>query len=133
MNGSIVGLAVIAIVAGLFNVGSPRYQHERRSDELREQHLQQVDAIIVTYARNNKSLPESLNEATALTRMYLPRDPETGASYGYKKLDATKYQLCANFRLGGKATGSDGYQSPFVTHPAGSYCFDLAVEKSQPS
>lgn len=131
MNGALVAVSTAAIVAGIMNVETPMRERQRRADDAREENLELIDGLVITYQNRKNALPASVEEAAVTENMNVPRDPETGEPYAYRKLSDTNYELCASFRLEAK-DAEPGYHSKFVDHPAGPYCFNLAVKPKSP-
>jgi hypothetical protein len=126
-----VATALAAIGGGLWLVGPPAEQAARRIDDRRVQELRAVGGAVDIYFERNARLPESLQELTAALQSSLATtDPETGARYDYRTLDARSYELCATFARPSESVATDAGW----THGEGRQCFTLKIkEKGQTS
>ncbi|HEY9580502.1 MAG TPA: hypothetical protein VIR65_11655 [Rhizorhapis sp.] len=129
MVGLVAAIGIAAVVAAVVLVDPPWQERQQRSDEIRQDNLQQIDEMILSYQREHKVLPESFEALSRYSHRMLPTDPETGAPYAYEVLSQSSYRLCANFRAERRAeTGPLLNPSPFAFHPAGEKCFLLEVK-----
>ncbi len=127
--GAVVVAVVVAIAYGIFLAGAPSQERQRKLDDQRLQHLQQISSAVNQYYVEKKALPENLsvllNRPTAYFESVV--DPETKAPYEYFLLDPLQYRLCAVF----SATTSDEpdwrTMNRSWTHPEGHYCFALSA------
>lgn len=119
------GVAVAAsIVAAVFTIGTPGEQRLRRMDERRERDLAGLKSAIDARYRLEGRLPASLGEISEghdWERLSLA-DPQTGAPYEYRVIDARRYELCARFARASRQTHAFD-----VGHPAGRHCMRHAV------
>lgn len=133
-----IGVAVAAIVAGFFFIGSPSDIRAARLDEKRTQDLQIVQGQLVNYWQTREALPESLEELEDPIGGYvLPQDPETGASYEYQRTGARSFELCATFAAASPNASEEiarsrsyiepGMLSPWFEHEAGRTCFTREI------
>lgn len=137
---SIACLAVIgSIISGLSVTGGPQQERMRRMDDSRAQDLSQIRYTINSYYQQHHQLPEAI-QGLNLTREQL-YDPATHKLYGYRKIDNTRYELCARFDLDtNQQTQADYPQSyryessngELGRHPKGKYCFKM-VKSTQDS
>lgn len=93
-------LCIIAvIVLGFMVIGSPRTQRLAKHDEAKIYDLQNLASQIRYFYDTNKVLPQTLTELsqsnTYGARMYA--DQQTGEPYVYKIIDATTFEVCAEF------------------------------------
>lgn len=111
-------VVLAALIGGFFLVGSPAQQRARRFDERRVNDLQTIQMQLVNYWMQKEELPESLQvlENKQLSGFVLPKDPETGVDYIYKKLTVFSFEICANFKTDSK-TGPYGYKSKLAYPP----------------
>ncbi len=130
---AVAGAAVLAsVVAAIAVIGSPAHQREQRFDERRERELAEIDASISLYANSERHLPARLEE---LVRSpggagLAFKDPQSGQPYGYRVLDARRYELCAVFGTVREAGGAAGpYMDADWAHPKGRHCFVRQVPK----
>jgi len=97
--GGIVSLVILAgIIAGFFTLGSPQVNRLMRIDVERVHDLQIIQGQVTNFWQQKERLPETLSELEdPLVGFILPTDPETSEPYGYRKLDALTFELCALF------------------------------------
>lgn len=144
----ISSLIVLAtLVAGFFVVGTPSQQRARRFDETRINNLQLIQNQLLNYWIQKEKLPEQINELTKdqLSGFALPVDPETGINYGYHKLTAFSFDLCADFKTDSKnypefPGENPPYPTPVLlrfskdhpsntwTHGKGETCFERTID-----
>lgn len=127
----IVTAAVAAGVVAMGNVSSPAAERQRHADEQRETGLKAIDDSIMSYARQHKTLPASLEALSRATHVKFPHDPATGKPYRYDRLSDTDYRLCTTFNAAAQRVANEyGVmpESTFKDHPAGAYCFALSVK-----
>ncbi|WP_133478892.1 hypothetical protein [Cognatilysobacter segetis] len=119
------GVAVLAsLAAAIAVIGTPAEQRRLRLDEARVAALGQLEAAIDRYRLDEGRLPARL-DAVPRVRNASPsiaRDPETGAPFGYRVVDARHYVLCAAFARP-TPTRSGRWVDPDWRHPAGRHCF----------
>jgi hypothetical protein len=130
--------AVSASIVAMSNVSPPEKERQRNVDEQRENGLKVIDDSIMTYARDHKALPASLDDLSRAKHVKFPKDPVTAKPYGYVRLNSTEYRLCTSFygagvrEEGGVETldidSVVGSESTFRDHPAGAYCFPLSAK-----
>lgn len=123
---------VAAIIAGVLVMGSPSQQRDQRLDGARIRDLNLLQITIRAYWREHEQLPQSLEVVAAQPGISLPlRDPVNGAGYGYRVIDATHFQLCAQFATDTSehARGRNGIISDWP-HPRGQHCFRRAAKDS---
>lgn len=121
------GVAVLAsLVAAIATTGSPAQQRLKRFDERRARDLAALQLAVDAHHRVEGWLPASLADL-ARSRAWDTgplRDPESGQAYGYRVIDARRYELCARF-----ATASvQSHPSAGDGHPAGLHCRRHAVD-----
>ncbi len=124
----LVGVATIVIVAAcvaaFIVMDPPGVQRQRKLDERRIENLIRIESAIDAHAEAKDALPKDLEDAIGSAPWIdMPRDPETGAAYGYERIDATRYRLCAEFALRSRG-GSGQSQGVPWEHPAGRHCFE---------
>lgn len=134
-------LAGISVVSGFFIVGSPQKERLRRFDERRVSDLQFLQSEIINYWIKKEKLPENLGLLKDDIRgIQAPKDPETGADYGYEALGPESFKLCANFILPNLRAGEVGFPKPAYPdarfsgdnnwgHEAGLVCFERKIDK----
>jgi len=116
-----------AIAAGVWVIDSPSQQRLKRLDEARLSHLQTLETAAHNYWRENDALPPNILALAAQPGMVLTyKDPAGGPDYRYRTLDATHYELCAQFDTSSAEGPQAGRPSEWA-HPAGNHCFRRAV------
>lgn len=128
-------LVVTMVVLGLTVIGSPTKARNKETDRLRVERLSQLHYQLENHATQNGQLPESLEELSDGhpgndDRFDPTRDPETGALWEYRKLDPTKYEVCARFHEASEEPGRYSVPHPepnFYSHGPGRKCFTQSV------
>ncbi len=126
----VVTAAVAASAVAMTNVSSPATERLKHADEQRETGLEAIDDSIMSYARQHKKLPASLDDLGRATHVKFPRDPATDKPYAFVRLNDTDYRLCTTFNAAAKRIPNEyGVvpESTFKEHPAGAYCFPLSA------
>ena len=120
-----LSLAAVAVGAAIYVTGTPMQQRHARIDERRTQELQNLAFQVYTYAeRHDATWPTSL---AALARPGVridSHDPETGAPYEYRVIDARTFALCATFATDSAQVGSEYQPGDDWAHGAGRQCFE---------
>ena len=93
------GLAVVAsIAAGFVIMGSPAEVRLYRFDDQKVSELQNVQWQIVEYYRSKQALPATLQDLEdPISGFMVPKDPQSGAEYGYEVTGENSFWLCAEF------------------------------------
>jgi hypothetical protein len=117
-----IALVVVAVVAGLFIIGSPAEERARRLDETRLSNLQRIRYAVDAYSKSHARLPGTLAEllqdpATGA----VTRDPITRQEYGYRALSERAYQVCADF----DRESLPDIDNTFWSHGRGRKCFEI--------
>ncbi|MBU6371039.1 MAG: hypothetical protein KGH93_01230 [Patescibacteria group bacterium] len=91
--------AIGAVAAGVGFVGTPAENRAKNLDMTRVNDLSSIQGQLVYQQWENKgSLPVNLAALNdPISGFAVPTDPETATAYGYKKLSATSFELCAVF------------------------------------
>jgi hypothetical protein len=117
-----------AITAGLFALGSPADERNRRVDQRRVVDLQRVAAAIDLYWTRYDRLPASVRELGGEPGIQInTADPETRAPYDYVPTDSATYEVCANF-VNESGEMSSNRRKNVWAHGAGRQCFQLEAE-----
>src|SRR3546814_7031896 len=74
MVGLVAAIGIAAVVAAVVLVDPPWQERQQRSDEIRQDNLQQIDEMILTYQREHKVLPESFEALSRYGHRMLPTD-----------------------------------------------------------
>ncbi|WP_305804985.1 hypothetical protein [Stenotrophomonas sp. YIM B06876] len=122
-------VAGAAIIAGILVTGSPAQQRLWRLDESRKADLETLQLATRDYWRAHGALPQSLAVVAAQPGMSLPlHDPVSDLPYGYRVIDATRFELCATFATDSARHGGHRGAPPDAwVHPRGSHCFRRAT------
>ncbi len=133
----IVAAVVIlaSIVWGFYVLGSPRTQRLYKYDEQKINDLMNLNSSVQSYYSQKNTLPNSIQDLSALNYYYIQNDPQSGKPYEYQKTGNTSYKICAEFNEDSKQNNSPNiYMRPVGytswTHPAGHYCFDEVVNQN---
>lgn len=95
---AVIIIILASIVAGFFIAGSPQSQRLVRLDERRSGDLQSIQWQLINYWQKKEALPENLDELNdPISSFMVPRDPESGQAYEYKRLSNLKFEICAVF------------------------------------
>lgn len=120
---------MVAVVSGLWLMGSPAEQAERRVDEKRLQDLQSLAQGVDRYYQTRSELPPSLDTMSfELAMTYPMRDPETGTPYRYSRAEGKNFELCAVFAF----PSADLPPDSVWNHGAGDQCFTLRAGQDPP-
>ena len=117
-------VVILAAVAGaIVLTGTPTRQREAAVDRHRVADLQRIEWAVDRYRREQGGLPPDLATVATTPGYAIERgDPVTGRPYGYRRIDAGAYELCADFgtdsRRAGSGPGDDGW-----AHGVGPTCF----------
>ena len=126
------GATVAVLVAGFVLLGSPGVERNRRLDDVRVGHLQEIVTAVERHYRDHGALPDSLGSLQSSPsgpEVHL-RDPETEAPYGYRIVDSTTYDLQAIFATvnTGERVGSRYNPNPeFWKHGEGVETFTIRI------
>jgi hypothetical protein len=131
---AVSAVVVAAILAGIFTLGSPAVQRQRRLDERRVSDLMGIENAVTVYWQRRNALPADL-AALAEEAGLRPnaRDPEKGAPYDYEVTGPDSYRLCAVFAFDSTtdpAAPSRAHVSSW-SHGAGRHCFELRIPKEE--
>lgn len=139
--GALGAVALIAIVAGFFIVGTPQAALLMRLDSQRVSDLQSIQWQVVNYWQSKEKLPTSLEMlADPISGYQIPVDPASSAPYEYTTSSALSFQLCATFDRAGENSVS-GYETSAApvsigskgttdswSHGAGHVCFTRTID-----
>lgn len=144
--GVVIAIVTASVVWGLYVIGSPEKTRLRKFDDIRLQHLQQIQSELLSYWQSKDVLPAQLDMLRDdLTGVTVPKDPQTGAPYEYRKTGELTFTLCANFALSTderKLNDKDlsypmyGPYGPYIIeqtweHGVGRQCFDRTIDKER--
>lgn len=129
-------LVLSSIVLGFAVLGSPRTQRLYRYDDQKISSLMNVSSSIQNYYYNKGVLPKDFAELSTQDYYIDQVDAQTNKPYEYRVINATTFELCAEFnkdsneRTGGRdsSIAYPSYGGTNWTHPAGRHCFEQTVE-----
>ncbi len=134
-------LIVLSILAGFFIIGTPSQARQQRLDDQRVNDLMSIQSQVLNFYQSKRSLPASITELNdPLSYFSLPKDPATGADYGYSVTSAPganpSFQICATFAAQSYGSGQK-YAEPVArfggmdenwTHGPGQTCFERVID-----
>jgi len=132
--GIVTVIVILASVAGaFFIIDSPLMARTKAYDQTRTNDLRNISYNVNDYYQNQGALPNSLQDLTNKTSLV---DPKTNAPYGYEKVDATSYKLCAVFETANPVTDQtipvDPYDQSLI-HGTGENCFNYKINPAFPA
>jgi hypothetical protein len=141
MIGFAAGALVLAsIVSGFFIIGSPTTVRLQRFDAQKVSDLQTIQWQVINYYQTKGMLPENLEVLNdPLSGFAVPKDSQTGASYGYAVTKAPyTFELCATFNVDATHDGSMDHmrERPYLSieeseswkHSIGEDCFERTID-----
>lgn len=136
MVGYGAALVVIAsIAAGFFIMGSPAQVRLYRFDEQKITELQNIQWQIVEYYRSKQSLPGTLADLEdPISGFMVPKDPQSGAAYGYEVTGENSFWLCAEFNMVSTRVDSNVARPIMIggeenwQHGTGKECFKREID-----
>ncbi|OGC87856.1 hypothetical protein A3D70_01345 [Candidatus Adlerbacteria bacterium RIFCSPHIGHO2_02_FULL_54_18] len=103
--------------------------------------MQIQSQIVYSYYQPKQTLPPSLEAlADPISGFIVPRDPESGASYEYKKTGSLSFELCATFTKESRTAQKYEMTRPVAylpegkeisnnwEHNPGRVCFDRTID-----
>lgn len=122
-------VTALAVAAGIWVIDSPSQQRLKRMDNARLSDLRTLEIAARNYWRENDALPPNIGTLISQPGMELTwKDPGGGPDYRYRPLDATHYELCAQFDTDSAAERLRGPVNEWA-HPAGNHCFRRAISE----
>ncbi len=140
MLGAILGIIIVSSIAWGFAVlGSPRTQQLIKYDQQKVNDLQILNSEVQSYYQMKGSLPLTIAELSAVQYSDTRTDMQSGKPYEYNLIgqSAKAYELCAEFNKASDEARAETsiamypYAPTSWTHPAGRYCFQLAIPANQ--
>lgn len=131
-------LVLIAIVGSFFIIGSPASARLTIYDQQRTSDLTGIQWEIVKYWQGKEKLPSSFADLKdSISGYTVPNDPQTGAAYEYRIIDAAKlsFELCATFnKPSQQVKTASSYAMPSGldqnwSHGQGRVCFERTIDK----
>ncbi len=121
--GASVATVIVAVVAGLFILGSPMDERARRVDDRRVADLHGIVAATDLYWTRHSRLPASLDDLTAEPGVSISTgDPVSSEIYGYQPLDSAHYEVCASFERESAETSGDPAMIPPIVQESCQIC-----------
>ncbi|MCC5887923.1 MAG: hypothetical protein JJT88_15925 [Gammaproteobacteria bacterium] len=123
-----VGMAVgVAVVAGLFVLGSPGDERSRLLDARRVEDLSALTFAVRRHHAREGAVPDRIEDILGDLESDWLRDPRSGDTYGYRPLGVDSFELCATFERQAEPPHRPGMRSdePFRYHAAGPQCFRI--------
>lgn len=135
-------VALVAVVAGFFIVGTPWEARLFRYDDEKVSALQTIQSQVVYHWQSKEVLPATLDELNdSISGFMVPRDPQTGAAYEYTVTGPLSFELCATFNATTQSTsytinravpvmpnGEKGTTQDNWYHDAGRECFTRTID-----
>lgn len=113
----------MGLIAGFIMLGSPSGQRQIGADLRRVEDLRRIANRI--HARMPAHPPDRLEQ------LGIPmRDPVSNQPYGYRVIQDTRYELCAEFSASNSENPVQDSYSVFGKHGAGKQCFELHSDRS---
>lgn len=137
----IIIVAIIAIAAGFFIIGSPQKERLRRFDQQKIDNLNEIQNQIVDYWRRTERLPETLAALeNEISGYKAPNDPQSKEPYEYKVKGELIFELCAVFNLTSEEAMPNILKERIMTlsplpqnwnweHEVGKTCFERTIDK----
>jgi hypothetical protein len=132
---AIISILVVFIL-GIFFVGSPGTERDRRLDDVRVNDLRTIQQEIRNISTDmslpkpvlKQALPATLKDVQANAVYTQPTiiDPVTSVAYEYTITGQSTFELCATF-----STVRDQTYDIFWNHPAGRHCYAIDVLEQQ--
>lgn len=123
------------VVAGFFIIGTPATQRKRRFDEQRVQNLQMMQNQVINYWTQKGVLPSDtslLNDS--ISGFVIPTDPKTNQVFGYRIINQSTFELCADFETVNDSSKSmlegqyyDSFNQSW-NHKAERTCFNRQID-----
>src|SRR3989344_1697362 len=132
-------LVIGSIVSGFSVLGTPSSQRMLRYDSQKVSDLQSIQWQLVNYWQQKGTLPTTLVELQdPISGFIIPVDPQTKASYEYKKTGTLSFDLCAEFNKQAQIVNGSvariAYPEPMGKlneswqHEAGRQCFERTID-----
>jgi len=131
-----LALIVAAFVSAWFFMESPKEARNRRLDQIVISNINSLESAVNIYYETKDVLPNSLDDIkngpgyyNSMEQMIV--DPENGDVIVYKKIDATNFEFCADFKTNSSQDNQNRptmiYSSGSKDHEAGYQCFKSKV------
>lgn len=98
LAGVLMVLVIASVIIGVYLIGSPADQRNRRFDDTRIQALQSLQSEVINYWTQKEILPSELKQLEdSISGFKLPVDPESNKNYEYAVKGDLSFELCADF------------------------------------
>jgi len=116
-------IVVLIVAAAVMVLGPPGRERAAALDRQRIDDLRHIEQDLHDeYDTTKQPIPNRLGDPK--------RDPVNGAPYQYRRIDATRYVLCATFDSPSPKTGDRIVDdSPFWRHRAGRQCYSFDARR----
>ena len=120
----VVVLAIVAIIGAVRVMGTPGQQRAHRLDDRRVSDLNRLVESIQGFHERHDRFPKDIPALDDEAGVRMPRtDPQTGAAYEYRVLDARRFEVCAVF-----LTDTADEPDASIPHGAGRHCVTRKVK-----
>jgi hypothetical protein len=129
-------LAAVTIALGFYYSGSPAQRRLYEADNRRVSDLREIGNALYRYwesqPKDERKLPEKLSDLAVLPHGAPVRllDPVTWKPYGYRLIDGSKFELCAEFAEASAPPRAGEVR--FWAHKSGRNCFTLDARMQAP-
>lgn len=98
LAGILLAVMLGSVIAGFFIIGTPATQRKRRFDEQRVQNLQMMQNQVINYWTQKGALPSDISFLNdSISGFVTPTDPKTNQAFGYRIINQSTFELCADF------------------------------------
>ncbi len=119
----VVGIG--SLVGSFLIIDSPKVSKMKRMDLIKVEHLNTINANVLSFYFTNKKLP-TIEEAKIKSLF----DPETKQPYEYNVLGENEYELCANFSYAVPENEKMHAAEEWYSHLAGRQCFAKSISET---
>lgn len=125
-------VVIIGVIAGFWWLGSPNKQRQIKADQQRLTDIREIAVRLHQQAQQPQNRDQPLPASLSPTNR--KRDPISGKTYEYQRIDSTHYQLCAKFSTDSHRDqlGNFPITDQVWQHPPGRHCFKLDVLEEPP-
>jgi hypothetical protein len=116
-------LTIATVIAAVVVMGTPAQQRALRLDQRRTTDLERIVETAREHAERTGALAADLTTLATRPGLRLSIiDPDTAQPYGYKVLDAHRFQVCASFTTDTAREQAPARQDHWL-HGTGQQCF----------
>jgi len=133
-GGAFIIVILACLTISFSMIDSPKKAREIREDRERISELQQINYSIGDFLRNEKKLPQNLDELVSefSLREASLLDPVSEKKYEFEIIGSKKYKLCAEFTHSNKNLEKqirNNWVDPQWSHVASRQCFEVKINK----